>query len=77
MAIAKDKLLELIVKAFDDAEVKITALVDDGDHYEVEICSSKFNGQSKLKQHRMVNDALDGILGGKLHALSIKTKPRE
>lgn len=76
MAISKEKLSELVMSAFLDADIKIVALVDDGDHYEIEICSSQFNGQSKLSQHRMVNQALRGYLGDKLHALSIKTKEK-
>ncbi len=77
MAIAKEKLYELVKVALPDATIKINSLIDDGDHYEIEIISEQFNGQTKLAQHRMVNHALKGYLGDKLHALSIKTKEKQ
>lgn len=75
MAIAAHKLEELIHQAFPGAAVVLKDLVGDNDHYEVIIRSDLFNGKSKLAQHRMVNQALSGCLGGALHALSIKTYP--
>ena len=76
MAISKNKLYELVISTLPDAEIKIRALVDDGDHYEIEVSSEKFAGQTKIAQHRMINQALKGYLGDKLHALSIKTKEK-
>ena len=74
MAISQEQLHELVIAVFPGAEIKIQDLVGDGDHYEIEIISEKFNGQNKVAQHRMVNQALKGYLGDKLHALSIKTR---
>ena len=73
MAISQEKLHDLIKQSFADAEIKITDLVGDGDHYKVEISSVAFNDKSRVMQHRMVNEALKGYLGDALHALSIKT----
>ena len=73
MAITPNELELLIHKAFPESEVDLKDLVGDNDHYEVIIKSAEFNGKSKLEQHRMVNQALKGYLGGQLHALAIKT----
>ena len=75
MAIEASELESLIKKAFPESEVILKDLVGDGDHYEVTIKSALFNDKSKIAQHRLVNQALSGYLGGILHALSIKTFP--
>jgi phosphoribosylformylglycinamidine synthase len=76
MAISEQKLKELILKSFSDAIIDIKDLAGDNDHYEIKITSDKFCGKSKIEQHRMVNKALEGYLGVKLHALSIKTNSK-
>lgn len=73
MPIEAKELELLIKKAFPDSDVILKDLVGDGDHYEVTIMSVMFKDKSKIEQHRLVNKALSGYLGGTLHALSIKT----
>ncbi len=73
MPIDQSKLYSLIKDNFVDADIEITDLAGDNDHYQVKIISSTFSGKTRVAQHRMVNDALRGCLGGDLHALSIKT----
>lgn len=73
MAIPQQKLRELIKNNFADAEIELTDLVGDNNHYQVKIVSGAFSGKTRVAQHRMVNDALRGCLGEELHALSIKT----
>ncbi|KAG9441966.1 hypothetical protein H6P81_017820 [Aristolochia fimbriata] len=47
-------------------------------HFNVKIVSSKFEGQSLVKRHRMVYDLLSEELQSGLHALSIVAKtPKE
>ena len=41
-------------------------------HFEVDIASPSFDGQSRVAAHRMVNDALQSELNDGLHALQIK-----
>jgi len=46
-----------------------------GDHFQVTVVSSAFDGVSLLDQHRRVNDALAAPLAdGSIHELRIKTK---
>ena len=74
MAMQADHITQLICGALPDAQVHIHALVDDGDHYAVTVISSLFMGKSRVQQHQMVYQALQGYVGGQLHALSVTTK---
>ncbi len=67
----------MIRAAFPDAEVTITALADDNDHWRAEVISSAFKGKSRVQQHQMVYDALKGHMGGALHALMLTTRVKE
>jgi stress-induced morphogen len=74
MAVAQDKLYSLLKEAFADAEVTIQDLAGDGDHYAVTVKSSAFKGMTRVQQHKMVYDALQGAMAAELHALAIKTE---
>ena len=56
-----------------DAAVSIQDLAGDGDHYAAHIVSSAFEGKSRVQQHQMVYQALQGRMGGELHALALQT----
>jgi len=69
------KEIELLIKdALPDASVEIQDLAGDGNHYSATIISSQFSGKSKIEQHKMVYNSLQGKMGYELHALAIKTK---
>jgi len=61
--------------AFPDAEIEITDLAGDGDHYRARIASDAFKGMSRVRQHQLVYAALGGRMGGELHALALETRP--
>lgn len=63
--------------AFPDAEIVITDLAGDGDHYRARIVSPAFKGLPRVRQHQMVNRALSDVLGGTLHALALETAAPE
>ncbi len=44
-----------------------------GGHFQVTIVSAEFEGKTILEQHRMVNRALEDLLGGDIHALGLNT----
>ena len=72
----KAKEIEGLIRArFPDAEVTIRDLAGDGDHYVAHVVTSEFKGKSRVQQHKMVYDALDGRMGGVLHALALTTAP--
>ena len=68
---------KLIRQAFPDAEVTITALADDDDHWAAMVSSSAFKGKTRVQQHQMVYAALKGRMGGELHALSLQTAAKD
>ena len=63
--------------AFPDADIRIDDLAGDGDHYRARIVSNAFKGLSKVRQHKLVYAALEGRVGGELHALALETAARE
>ncbi len=66
--------IESLIKAkLPDAQVTIRDLAGDGDHYAAEIVSEAFRGKTKVQQHQLVYDALQGRMGGVLHALALQT----
>jgi stress-induced morphogen len=64
---------ELILKTFPDAKIIIDDLRGDGDHYAAQIISEKFRGKTRVQQHKMVYNAMDGKMGKDLHALALNT----
>ena len=73
MAMAVAEIEQLIRAALPDAAVTITDLAGDGDHYAAHVVSSAFAGRPRLAQHRLVYAALEGRMGGALHALQLTT----
>ena len=64
---------KMIKAALPDAKVVIRDLAGDGDHYAAEVVSESFRGKSRVQQHQMVYQALQGNMGGVLHALALQT----
>ena len=63
----------LIKESLPDAQVTIQDLAGDGDHYVAHVVSAKFAGKTRVQQHQMVYQALQGRMGGELHALALQT----
>ena len=73
MAMEASEIERMIKEALPDAEIVIDDLRGDGDHYSAKITSNAFAGKSRVQQHKMVYDALQGKMGGELHALALQT----
>lgn len=73
MAMNAQDIETLIQQGIPDAQVRIEDLRGDGDHYAAYIVSPAFAGLSRVQQHQMVYRALQGKMGGELHALAIQT----
>ena len=71
---SKEEIVSLIKKSLPDAYVNIEDLKGDGDHYSATVISKSFLGKSKIEQHKIVYNSLEGKMGNKLHALMLKTK---
>lgn len=73
MAMAAGDIEAMIRAAIPDAEVEITDLAGDGDHYAAKVVAESFRGLPRVKQHQVVYAALGGRMGGVLHALQLTT----
>lgn len=73
MAMDAAEIERLIKQALPDAQVTIEDLRGDGDHYAAHVVSPAFAGKTRVQQHKMVYDALQGRMGGELHALALQT----
>jgi BolA protein len=50
----------------------------EGRHFSVTICSTRFEGLSRVGRHRLVYDALASLMPRGIHALAIEARvPRE
>jgi stress-induced morphogen len=74
MAMAAAEIERLIKQGLPDAEVEITDLAGDDNHFAAVVISSAFAGKSKLQQHQLVYKALGGNMGEALHALQLHTR---
>lgn len=77
MAMDAHDIEKMIRDAIPDAKVTIRDLAGDGDHYAAEVVSESFRGKSRVQQHQMVYRALQGNMGGALHALALQTSVPE
>jgi stress-induced morphogen len=73
MPMAAEEIERLIREAIPDAEVTITDLRGDGDHYAARVVSATFVGMPRVRQHQKVYGALGSRMGGELHALQLTT----
>ena len=73
MPMTAEQIERLIREAIPDAEVSITDLRGDGDHYAARVTAPSFAGLSRVRQHQRVYQALGGRMGGELHALQLET----
>lgn len=73
MAMDASEIERLIKEGLPDAKVQIEDLRGDGDHYAAHVETVAFKGKSRVQQHQMVYAALQGKMGGELHALALTT----
>lgn len=73
MPMAAEQIEAMIRAGIPDARVEITDLAGDGDHYAARVVSESFRGMPRPAQHRAVYAALEGNMGGALHALQLTT----
>ena len=74
MAIEQVKLENLLKEKFPDANILVKDLAGDNNHYSVTIESKVFNDLSRVQQHQLVYQSLDGLMDSELHAMQLQTK---
>lgn len=68
-----DELKRRIEEALPGALVTVEDLTGGGDHFRAEVVSDRFEGLSRIEQHKLVYGVFGDEIGGRIHALSIKT----
>jgi len=74
MPMAAHEIEALIREGIPGAQVEITDLAGDGDHYAARVVSPSFRGMPRVRQHQAVYAALGDRMGGVLHALQLTTE---
>lgn len=73
MPMEASEIEALIREGIPNAKVIIEDLRGDGDHYSALVISEAFRGKSRVAQHQMVFAAMQGKMGGQLHAMALQT----
>jgi len=77
MPMDPSEIERLIKEALPDAQVALEDLVGDGDHWSATVVSEAFQGKTRVQQHQLIYQALQGKMGGELHALALQTSAPE
>ena len=75
MPMSATEIEGMIKEALPGAEVEMRDLAGDNDHWAAKVIAPQFAGKSRVQQHKLVYEALDGKMGGVLHALQLTTEP--
>ena len=76
MPLSKEDLEKYIKNSIPDSTIIIEDLRGDGDHYSATVISKSFKGKTKIEQHKMVYNSLEGKMGNELHALALTTEEK-
>ena len=69
-----DEIKSTLEKALPESTVRVDDLTGGGDHFQVWIISTAFEGKSLVDQHQLVYGVLKDALGSeRIHALALKT----
>jgi stress-induced morphogen len=68
-----DELKSRIESALPGSRVSVEDLTGGGDHFRAEVEYDRFDGMTRIAQHKLVYDVFGDEIGGAIHALSIKT----
>ncbi|WP_071516201.1 BolA family transcriptional regulator [Geitlerinema sp. PCC 9228] len=72
--VTPEQVKEMISSEIPDAQIQVQDLTGGGDHYQVTVVSSEFEGKGLVKQHQMVYKALQQAMSTEaIHALALKT----
>ena len=63
-----------IEAALPGAQVTVQDTTGGGDHFRAEVVSERFEGLTRIQQHKLIYDVFGDEVGGAIHALSIKTQ---
>ena len=73
MAMSGAEIEALIRAGLPGAEVTLTDLAGDDNHWKAHVVSAQFIGKTRIAQHKLVYAAIGERVGGELHALQLTT----
>jgi len=68
-----EQVRQRIEQALPGARVQVGTFSGD-DHFQAVVEAPQFAGKTLVEQHQMVYAALEGLIGGAMHALALKTR---
>lgn len=71
MPMSGEDIVSLIKQGLPGAEVEMTDLAGDNDHWAAKVIWSGFADMNRVARTRKVYEALGGRMGGELHALQL------
>jgi acid stress-induced BolA-like protein IbaG/YrbA len=72
--ISPQQVEEMIKAQMPDAQIQVQDLTGGGDHYQVTVVSSQFEGKGLVQQHQLIYGALQQAVSSEaIHALALKT----
>ena len=72
-----DEIKQRIEAAIPGAKAEVEDWTGGGDHFRATVIAPAFAGRSRIQQHRLVYDVFGPEIGGRIHALSLKTHSPE
>ena len=71
--ISIDQVRQRIEESLPGSRVQVETF-SGNDHFQATVEAPQFAGKSLIEQHRMVYDAVEGLIGGAMHARALKTR---
>lgn len=72
--VSPDQVATMIKTGIPDAQVEVQDLTGGGDHYQVVVVSSAFEGKGLVQRHQLVYRSLQQAMSSEaIHALTMKT----
>ena len=72
--LSADEIKQRIEAAIPGAVVEVEDYTGTSDHFRASVTAEAFAGLSRVRQHQLVYEALEGEVGGSIHALALKTQ---
>jgi BolA protein len=71
----RERLCAVHVEVIDESHLHVghAGAREGGGHFRAVVVSAQFDGRSPVERQRLVYRALENVMGGEIHALSMKT----
>ncbi len=69
-----EEIKQRIEAAIPGSEAEVEDWTGGGDHFRATVTAEAFAGRSRVEQHKLVYEVFGAEIGGRIHALSLKTQ---